>query len=158
MQIRAFEQRDLDGVVRLSLRAWAPVFVSIENEMQPRTFQHFFPEWRTEQQKAVEAVCADPQASVWVCESDGAVAGFVAVYRRQPTFGEIYMIAVDPDFQRQNVGGFLTEHAETWMREQGVLVAMVETGGDAGHAPARRLYEARGFRQWPVARYFKHLS
>jgi hypothetical protein len=36
-------------------------------------------------------------------------------------------------------------------------VAMVETGGDPGHAPARRTYEKAGFSLVPVARYFKAL-
>ena len=33
MQIRPYEERDLEAVVRLSLRAWAPVFESIEAAM-----------------------------------------------------------------------------------------------------------------------------
>jgi hypothetical protein len=33
-------------------------------------------------------------------------------------------------------------------------VAMVETGGDPGHAPARRTYEKAGFGLFPTARYF----
>lgn len=144
--------------MRLSLRAWAPVFVSIEQSMEPQVYQSFFPDWRQDQQKSVEGVCADPEAQVWVCESGGAVAGFVAVYQRDPTYGEIYMIAVDPDFQRQKIGQALTDHALQWMRDAGIAVAMVETGGDPGHASARHLYEAAGFRLWPVARYFKSLA
>lgn len=158
MQIRSCEARDLDGIVRLSLRAWSPVFVSIELSMDPKVYRSFFPDWRVEQEKSVKAVCVDPQARVWVCESDGIVAGFVAVYQRQPTYGEIYMIAIDPDFQKQNIGKALTDHALIWMRDNGIVVAMVETGGDPGHAPARRLYEKAGFRLWPVARYYKSLA
>ena len=37
-------------------------------------------------------------------------------------------------------------------------VAMVETGGDAGHASARRVYEGLGFRPLPISRYFRALS
>jgi hypothetical protein len=36
-----------------------------------------------------------------------------------------------------------------------MTTVMVETGGDPGHAPARRTYESAGFRPFPVARYFK---
>lgn len=36
-------------------------------------------------------------------------------------------------------------------------VAMVETGGDPGHGPARRTYERAGFTAMPVARYFMAL-
>lgn len=158
MPIRRFDERDLEGIVRLSLRAWDPVFVSIEESMEPEVYTHFFPDWRSEQQSSVATVCADKEAKVWVYDEEGTIVGFVAVYPRTPTYGEIYMIAVDPDVQKQGIGVALSEHALTWMRENGMVVAMVETGADPGHAPARRLYEKSGFRLWPVARYFKHLS
>jgi GNAT superfamily N-acetyltransferase len=71
--------------------------------------------------------------------------------------GEIYMVAVDPDFQGHGIGTALTEFALNWMKEAGMSVAMVETGGDPGHAPARRTYEKLGFGLLPIARYFKKL-
>ena len=43
------------------------------------------------------------------------------------------------------------------MKEQGVSVVMVDTGGDPGHAPARATYEKAGFRILPIARYFKKI-
>ncbi|MEM7712190.1 MAG: GNAT family N-acetyltransferase, partial [Cyanobacteria bacterium P01_A01_bin.68] len=39
----------------------------------------------------------------------------------------------------------------------GMSIAMVETAGDEGHAPARNTYEKAGFELFPVARYFKKL-
>ena len=67
------------------------------------------------------------------------------------------MIAVDPDFQGQGIGSALIEFALEWMKDAGMSVAMVETGGDSGHAPARHTYEKMGFGLFPVARYFKKL-
>lgn len=37
-------------------------------------------------------------------------------------------------------------------------IAMVETGGDPGHAPAHYVYEKGGFELFPIARYFKKLQ
>jgi hypothetical protein len=37
-------------------------------------------------------------------------------------------------------------------------IAVVETGGDDGHAPARAAYEALGFTVLPIARYFHLLK
>ena len=86
------------------------------------------------------------------------IAGFVALkLHPEDRMGEIYMIAVDPDFQRRGVAARLTSHSLDWFRQAGMSIAMVETGGDPGHAPARRTYEASGFRLLPVARYFKGL-
>lgn len=84
--------------------------------------------------------------------------GFVAVQLdHEASIGQIYMIAVDPNYQRDGVAARLTESALDWIRQAGMAVAMVETGGDAGHAPARQLYEHTGFTQLPLARYFKKL-
>jgi GNAT superfamily N-acetyltransferase len=157
MQIRAYADSDREAVVRLSLRAWAPVFVSIEQALDPDVFRDFYPDWRQCQQKAVEDACAGQDANVWVAEEDGEVMAFTAIVLRSPTFGEIYMIAVDPGFQRRGIAAALTDFAVQWMRQQGVTVAMVETGADPGHAPARRTYEKSGFKLFPVARYFKKL-
>jgi hypothetical protein len=34
---------------------------------------------------------------------------------------------------------------------------MIDTGGDPGHAPARRVYEKANYNLLPIARYFKAL-
>jgi hypothetical protein len=43
------------------------------------------------------------------------------------------------------------------MKDAGMSVAMIETGGDPGHAPARHTYEKVGYTLFPIARYFKKL-
>jgi ribosomal protein S18 acetylase RimI-like enzyme len=156
--IEPYAPLHLEAIVRLSLRAWAPVFESLKDVMDGEVYGAFFPDWRVSQQRAVEDVCADEQTKVWVAVIAGEAAGFVAVRLHQADrMGEISMLAVDPDAQGQGVGGALTAFALDQMREAGMAVAMVETGGDPGHAPARRTYEQQGFRLFPVARYFKKL-
>ncbi len=44
-----------------------------------------------------------------------------------------------------------------WLRRSGMRVAMVETGGDPGHTPARRVYEKTGYTVLPVSWYFQAL-
>jgi GNAT superfamily N-acetyltransferase len=155
--IRPFRAADAEAVVRLALRAWAPVFPSIERALGPEVYRASYPDgWEASQRAAVEAALAGPH--VWVAERDGAPAGFVVVVlHRDDRLGEIHMVAVDPDRQGAGIGTALTEHALGWMREAGMEVAMVETGADPGHAPARRTYERVGFGLFPVARYFKKL-
>ena len=160
MLIRPFHETDLGAIVRLSLRAWDPVFASLEQVMLPEVYQAFYPgsDWRASQRKAVEAVCTDPDQSVWIAEQSSTAVGFVAVrLHLEDRMGEIYMVAVDPDQQGEGIGTALTDFALRWMREKGMAIAMVETGGDEGHAPARRTYERAGFSLLPVARYFKAL-
>jgi GNAT superfamily N-acetyltransferase len=66
-------------------------------------------------------------------------------------------LAVDPAHQRRGVGLALTDHATEWLRAAGMKVAAVGTGGDAGHAPAGKLYERSGYHLFPIAHYYKPL-
>jgi ribosomal protein S18 acetylase RimI-like enzyme len=159
MQIEPYDNRQLDAVVRLSLQAWSPVFDSIQKALDTGVYEHFYPDgWRISQQKAVEDVCAAEDTNVWVAIDAGLVVGFVAVkLDSESSMGEIYMVAVDPDFQSRGIGSALLEFALDWMKNAGMSVAMVETGADPGHAPARHTYEKAGFGLFPVARYFKKL-
>ncbi|WP_293210218.1 MULTISPECIES: GNAT family N-acetyltransferase [unclassified Microcoleus] len=159
MRIEPYDAQQLDAIIRLSLRAWTPVFDSIQKAMDLDVYQSFYPDgWRVSQQEAVEGVCAAEDTNVWVAIDAGSTVGFVAVkLDSESSMGEIYMIAVDPDFQGRGIGSALTEFAVNWMKDAGMSVAMVETGGDPGHAAARRTYEKAGFGLLPIARYFKKL-
>ena len=64
----------------------------------------------------------------------------------------------DPDYQRRGIGSRLTEFATEHMRGRGMHIAVVETGGDRGHEPARAVYETAGFTLLPIARYFRLLD
>jgi GNAT superfamily N-acetyltransferase len=158
MQIEPYDPRHLDAVIRLSLRAWTPVFDSIQKAMNADVYREFYPDWRVSQQEAVESVCVAEDTNVWVAIDAGSTVGFVAVkLDSQSRMGEIYMVAVDPDFQDHGIGTGLIKFALDWMKEAGMSVAMVETGADPGHERARHTYEKVGFGLLPVARYFKKL-
>ena len=90
----------------------------------------------------------------WTASRSGGSAP--ACTRR--TRGETHILAVDPAHRRHDIGRALNEHPYRRLREAGLRMAMVETGSDRGHAPARATYEAEGFVRWPVARYFKDLA
>ena len=157
--IRPATPHDVGAIVELSLRAWAPVFASIEQAFHGSgVFEQLHPDWHDTQRRAVLDVCTDDAMQVWVAEFDGAVAGLAAAtLSDEEPLGEIHMIAVDPAHQRRGVGIALTTHATDWIRQQGMTVALIGTGGDPGHAPARRLYERAGYVPLPVVKYFKRL-
>ena len=158
MRIEPYNDSRLDAIVRLSLRAWEPVFESIASVMDPDVYREQHPDWRVTQRNAVESVCADENVHVWVASEGSQTVGFVVLkLHTEERMGEIYMIAVDPDFQRRGIATALTNHSLAWFKQAGMTTVMVETGGDPGHAPARRTYESAGFRLFPIARYFKKL-
>jgi ribosomal protein S18 acetylase RimI-like enzyme len=148
-------------VVGLSLRAWAPAFASLERVLGSEIFRRQHPDWREDQRRAVEEVCATKKGRVWVAEvvGTGTVVGFVAIELHHPEheMGEISILGVDPDYQGSGIGTALTEFALERLKDSGMTVAMVETAGDPGHAAARRTYEKAGFTLLPIARYFKNL-
>ena len=78
---------------------------------------------------------------MWVEEVDGTVVGFVAVELHHPerSMDQISMLAVDPDYHGSGIETALTtltKFALDRLRNAGMKVAMVETGGEAGHAAA----------------------
>jgi ribosomal protein S18 acetylase RimI-like enzyme len=159
-RIRPLEDRDTEAVVDLSLRAWAPVFASLERVLGADIFGRMHPDWREDQRRAVEDVLAAKKGQVWVAEIGAStVVGFVSVgiFDAERSVGEISMLAVDPDHQGGGIGTALTEFALDRLKDAGMAVAMVETGGDPGHAAARRTYEKAGFVLLQIARYFKNL-
>lgn len=158
LDIRPLQDADIPGVVDLSLRAWAPVFQSIEDALGTIIFRRLHPDWRVGQQRAVEGVCRSDATQVWVAHEGGLTIGFVAVnLHPESSLGEIYMLAVDPDHQGRGLGSTLTAFTLERIKAAGMTVAMVETGADPGHAPARRTYEKADFKLVPAARYFKAL-
>jgi len=63
-RIRLFEDRDAEAVVDLSLRTWAPVYASLEQALGSEIFRRLHPDWREDQRRAVEDVCASKKAQV----------------------------------------------------------------------------------------------
>jgi GNAT superfamily N-acetyltransferase len=155
MDIRAYAPADEEAVVALSLRAWAPVFASLEQVLGSDMFALLHPDWREDQEKAVRAALADAAMRVWVAADGPRPVGFVvATMDSDRLIGEVCMLAVDPHHQHQGTGAALTNTATDWLRSRGMRVAMIDTGGDPGHAPPRRLYERAGYTKLPIARYF----
>ena len=87
--------------------------------------------------------------SIWevhVVRRGEIIVGFVSVrLDRERAIGEIGLNAVDPEHAGVGVGTAMYGHALARMREAGMRVATVATGGDPSHAPARRAYEKAGF-------------
>jgi GNAT superfamily N-acetyltransferase len=158
VSIRALAEADIDEVVAFSLRAWAPVFESFRAVLGDEIYPRVYPDWRTSQARDVAGICRGCLDSTWVAEVDGRPVGFiVVVFDRGARGADIEMLAVDPGHQRRGIATALMEFAFDRMREAGVRVVAVGTGGDPGHAPARRAYEGAGFSPLPLVRYYKSL-
>ncbi|GAB2615538.1 GNAT family N-acetyltransferase [Paractinoplanes abujensis] len=162
IEIRPLAASDIPAVVEFSLRAWAPVFASFEAVLGRRIFERIYPDWHRIQAAAVEQTCRELTETTWVAVENGQPLGFVAVVHHrdgagEPNSAEIEMIAVDPDAQRRGIARTLIAFALAHMRTAGCVLAVVATGGDPGHAPARAAYEEAGFTGLPLVRYYQEL-
>jgi ribosomal protein S18 acetylase RimI-like enzyme len=158
LQIRPMADDDLEAVVHLSLLAWEPVFHSFKQVLGSEIYSLIYPDWRKSQSEVVTATCQDEKISVWVADVDSLVVGFVAcTFDHDKEEGEVYMLAVHPDHQNRGIGTELNLFALERMKENGMKLVSVGTGGDPGHAPARRSYEKVGYTPLPIVRYYKAL-
>ena len=157
--IRPLTPEDLEPVLDLSIRAWEPVFRSFEQVLGSSIFLKLYPEWEVNQRDGVRGVCEDSaKYTISVADVDGTVAGFIAcIFDDNTLVGEVEMLAVDPAYQKRGIGGELNDWALDLMKERGMKLAVVGTGGDPGHAPARRSYERAGYTGLPLVRYYKDL-
>ncbi len=159
LQIRPVCNNDVEDLVRLSLLAWATVFSSFEQVLGNNIYILIWPDWRTSQRDGIEMVCKDGEKYiVWVAELNGIVVGFLAyeLHIKDKT-GQVQLLAVHPEYQNRGIGTALNNFALQKMKESGMKMARVETGGDPSHAPARRSYEKAGYTALPLVRYFKDL-
>jgi len=160
IEIRRFVEQDLDAVIAFSLRAWEPVFASVRDALGDAVFLRLHPDWKADQAEAIRSICTNVERDVFVGVADGRPVSFVGVVLNafHDRMGAIEIIGVDPDYQRRGIGARLTTFALDYLARQGMDIAVVETGGDPGHAPARTMYGETGFTLLPIARYFQLLD
>jgi ribosomal protein S18 acetylase RimI-like enzyme len=145
--IRPFAPADLTALQEIRRAAFAPVFASFRSLVGADIAEVAFAQADAEQAQLLAGLC-EPHGKdhVFVAEHDGTLAGFVTYSLDEKTkVGEIGLNAVHPDFGGRGIGTRLVDFAVRQMREAGMLVASVGTGGDDSHAPARRAYEKAGF-------------
>ncbi len=144
---RSFEPGDLPRLQAIREAAFKPVFRSFRAIVGEAIAKVAFASAEREQADRLDRVCAAGAShDVFVAVRGGEIVAFCAVSLDRDTMvGEIDLNAVHPDHQGDGIGTAMYALALDRMREAGMRVATVGTGGDASHAPARRAYEKAGF-------------
>jgi mycothiol synthase len=109
--------------------------------------------WHPEQGGWDLATVQEREAEAWfdpagflLHEIGGRLAGFcwTKIHSDQePPLGEIYVIAVDPDFKGTGLGRKLVVAGLDWLADKGLTIGMLYV--DAHNAPAVKLYVDLGF-------------
>jgi GNAT superfamily N-acetyltransferase len=148
-EIQLHPARPEDGGRLQTIRrlAFAPVFASFRSLLGDEIYDLAQRRSDEAQEGLLSSLMAgDPGRTVYVAELAGEIAGFVAVLLdRETLIGEIGLNAVDPAHAGKGIGTAMYQFALTRMKEAGMKVATVGTGGDPSHAPARRAYRKVGF-------------
>lgn len=145
--IRPFQPGDLPVLQRIREAAFRPVFRSFRSIVGDDLALLAFADAELEQAKHLDSLCEPGSGSqVFVAERDDCLIGFVSLtLDHEKKVGEIGLNAVHPDHAGKGIGARLYAFAVERMKESGMRVATVRTGGDPSHAPARRAYEKAGF-------------
>lgn len=160
MNIREIHADDLDTVKQFTVRAFEPIFASFAQIMGANIFSTVYPDWKALQSSLVDMFYKDEKSRVWVADVNGEPVGLI-VYQLNKGgdhIGEIEFLVVHPDYQNDGVGTALNNYVLSKFRAAGMKVAVVGTGGDPSHAPARKAYEKVGFKPLPNVWYFQHLD
>jgi GNAT superfamily N-acetyltransferase len=145
--IRPASAGDATRLEQVRRVAFAPVFASFRSILGEDIYN--LAQVREDQAQAgylASLLTASSDWEVYAAERAGIVVGFVSVRLSLDTsVGEIGLNAVHPDSAGKGIGTEMYQFAIERMREPGMRIATVSTGGDASHAPARRAYEKAGF-------------
>jgi len=147
LHFRHARSEDAARLQAIRRAAFAPVFASFRSILGDEIYE-LAQRRDDEAQEGLLAslMAADSGWTLYVAQSGDEVVGFVAVRLDPETqVGEVGLNAVDPAQAGRGIGTAMYEFAVETMKEAGMKVATVGTGGDASHAPARRAYQKAGF-------------
>ena len=146
MQIRRIAPEDVAHCETFGIEAFRPVFASFRHYYGESLFNALRPDWENKQAEYIREVCSDTAKDNWVAVVDERVVGFI-VLKTEPEarLGQIEIMAVDPEYQGDGVGTALTRFGVDRLRELGMAQAIVGTGSDPSHDPARQVYLKAGF-------------
>ena len=140
-RVRAYRKADEQEFLRANSRAFA---------------------WHPEQGRLASEGLRERFAEPWydpegflILETEERIAGFCwTKVHNDPPAGEIYAIAVDPDFAGRGLGLPLTNAGLEYLhRQRGMTAGMLYVESD--NAPANRIYQKLGFRLAQVNRAYR---
>ena len=147
VQFRLARPDDAARLQAIRRAAFAPIFASFRSLLGDEIYEIAQRREDEAQEGLLDSLLSgDPGWPLYVAHWGEEVVGFMAFQvNRETLVGEIGLNAVDPARAGQGIGAAMYEVAAARMREAGMKVATVATGGDSSHAPARRAYQKAGF-------------
>lgn len=128
---------------RIAVQVWEGIHDAYISYQGKELHDAFSANWRPSKEREVMEQQSWPGA--FVALIDGRVAGFCGYRIANDNVGVLGFNGVDPEYRGNGIAKYLYEACFAHMRQQGLTCTRVYTGGDSGHAPARRAYEKAGY-------------
>ncbi|CAN5803343.1 hypothetical protein BH10CHL1_BH10CHL1_20130 [soil metagenome] len=143
--IRPYQASDLDAIKEITIICFEGV--SMDQNIEKRFGPIGGQDWRFRKARHVDADVAANAPGIFVAEVDRVVAGYVSTRLDRATqIGGIPNLGVLPAYRKQGIGRTLLETAITYLREQGMAYARIETLEQ--NAVGQKLYPSLGFQEF----------
>jgi len=140
---RPATEADLEPIIAIARRIWT---MGMSKRMEDRLGVQGGKPWDEWTAQDIGGAVRQRLDTCLVAEVGGQVVGWVTwIVNRDRNQGQIGYNGVAPQFRGRGVGTALVRMALGKLREAGMPIAVVITGLDDGHAPARHVYEKCGF-------------
>jgi len=155
VQIVPFQEEDLAECIRIALTVWEGIHAAYTDALGEEIHDFISSDWR---ERLAENIAEQQRTRrSFVAKYDGKVVGFCAC-RLEGQLGVVGYNGVDPEFRGNGIASLMYERLFEEMKAMGAIYARVMTGGDPGHAPARKAYEKAGFeKHLDSVTYYKKL-
>ena len=147
LKIRKFKSEDLPVIQGIRQRAFAPIFEGFREQVGDEIYEIEYADADQQQADYLQTICTEDKGlEIHVASDNDLVIGFIAFSMDEMRGrGEIDLNAVDPDHQGKGAGKLMYEFAIACMKDKGIKLVKVSTGGDASHEAARQSYKKSGF-------------
>lgn len=151
------QEEHLAAAADIAIEAWTPIREVFRRELGDVLYEAAFDGWQEAKRNGVMQELRSGRGFVAIME--GRVVGFISyTVNEARAMGTIGTNAVSSSCRGHGVGPAMYAFVQEEMRREGMKFASVTTGGDDGHAPARRAYEKAGFKRFlPSVKYYKEL-
>ncbi len=138
---------DLNNLEAIRKKAFQPIFDSFRKILGDTIYEYAQLPEDLAQKDLLKSLFEEGSVwTMWKAEYEEQIIGFVSIRMDEQTkVGEIGLNAIDPDFSGKGIGTQMYDFAVNLMREAGMKVATVATGGDPAHLAARKAYQKAGF-------------
>ncbi|KAA3624019.1 MAG: GNAT family N-acetyltransferase [Bacteroidetes bacterium] len=141
------DEKDIDTLEDIRESAFQPIFDSFRNILGKTIYEYAqLPEDEAQKELLKSLFDEDSIWKTWKVNLEEVTVGFVSIrIDKKAKVGEIGLNAVHPKYAKRGIGTQMYDFAVEIMRNEGMKVATVATGGDPSHLSARKAYRKAGF-------------